>query len=152
LCPGAFYLVTTRDYSSVPQQREDNFLVDGTIPPVTEFSSPFRGKTVEDIAEWLENAPSTVTIDEHYFAVLDDNSEANDTVTICRKYDPNYDNGPKVGEVQFFPWTAGEAGDVMAVAATTGAFDDRMDMYQEQQRYTGAVDLSRGRPYWESMP
>lgn len=147
LWPGAFYLVTN-DYSSAPQKCEDNCLSEGTIPPLRTFTSPFRGKTVEDGAKWLENAPSTISIDRHYFAVLDDNSEANDSVTICRKHNHDYDGGPKAGEVQFFPWPAAEAGNVMTVAKDL-AFDDRLDMYQGHQRSTGGADLSRGTPFWK---
>ncbi len=57
----------------------------GTIPPVIQFSNMFSGNTVEEAAEWLRNGPESMFLQRKLFVVLDDYSEANDTITICRR-------------------------------------------------------------------
>jgi hypothetical protein len=139
----------------------------GTIPPVIQFSNLFSGKTIGEAAEWLQNGPESMFLERKLFAVLDDYSEANDTITICRrnpkKADGTFYAEDEYGEVQFFPHAAANTGDV--IGATIGmfaTFDDCLDMYQmgrisrwkaagKPENGPDARDLSRGKPYWQPV-
>jgi hypothetical protein len=145
-------LVTASDYSAVPVPDEYGCDSIGTVPPIAAFTSPFQGKSVEDVAVWLENMPREHCIDRHMFLILDDNSEANDSVTICRSHDPNQlSYGPRPGEIDFFPDPADTAGSNM-VLYETGLFDSRLCEYQRGKGRNGDVNLSRGKAWWRTLP
>jgi hypothetical protein len=77
------------------------------MPPITEFNSSFAGKPIEDAAHWLENGPQSMFLQRADFSVLDDNSQKNNTITICRRmiggpYMTEHDEGA----VQFYPCDA----------------------------------------------
>lgn len=152
MIPGLFYLVTGNEYP-VLTESDDSMKAGGTIPPITGFISSFSGKTIEEAAAWLQNGPEWLFLDRKNFAVLDDNSEAKDTITICRrnprKADGTIRSKDEYGEVQFYPCSADEAGNCMIVGATMAAkFDDYLDIYQLQQVHYREPDLSRGKPYY----
>jgi len=133
-------------------------VAEGTVPPITQFENPFGGKTVEDAAEWLEKGPESMFLErEMVFVVLDDDSVANDTFTICRK---KMWDGVKGGdgtqyekavdkEIHFFPHAAGEAGNIVcSILAMVQDFDEYLDMYQSRWKlfsWRNGPDLSRGK-------
>jgi hypothetical protein len=146
--PGFFFLVDASDYSALPVRREDSdddFQPEGAIPPVHTSIDSFHGKSIGDVVNWLKDMPSIYNIYSTHFIVLDDNSDTNDTITICRRYNPEYPCAMKPGEVQFFPYDAETAGNLTFMAYGE-SFDERLDEYQIDVRYTRVQDLSRGTP------
>lgn len=142
---GTFYLVTSREY---PSFEETNDLDEvGTIPPIPEFTSPFAGKSISDAADWLQDAPASTFLQRNDFAVLDDNSEGNNTMTICRYAGGYYTTKDDEGDVQFYPCKAEGASCQMWSGSYFSYFDDALDTYQGRVREAGQPDLSRGKPY-----
>ncbi|MCJ1361328.1 hypothetical protein MMC16_000426 [Acarospora aff. strigata] len=114
--------LVTGDYDDAPKKRTDNRLNEGTAAPIQSFTSPFAGKTIEDAAEWLKNAPEDVDLNRMFFAVLDDRSESDDTITLCRIGDGGMEG--KKGELQYFPeeaWGAQIYLETMMAALSTTA-------------------------------
>lgn len=84
-----WYLVATLDYDAAPQRKPDDTGAPGTPPPIDpSFSSPFVGKSLEDVARWLRGKPQSVDVDGRYFGVLDKQAEKSGKVAICRLNDP----------------------------------------------------------------
>lgn len=139
------YLATDA-YNDAPQKRTDNRINDGTTPPVMSFPipSPFAGRTIEAAAEWLKAAPGDVDLDRRFFAVLDEHSEANDTITIVRIGDGGVEG--REGGVQYFPVKATEAAIYLNSMSST-TFDERLQGYQIGRKLKREADLSKGEPY-----
>lgn len=77
--------VATDNYDDAPKVRNNNELAEGSKAPISEsYASPFVGKTLEDCAKWLQQAPSDVAIDKEYFTALVEHSKEEDTVMACR--------------------------------------------------------------------
>ncbi|KAL8906214.1 MAG: hypothetical protein Q9171_006357 [Xanthocarpia ochracea] len=84
-----WYLVATLDYHAAPQRKLDGTGQDGTPAPIDpSSSSPFVGKSLEDVARWLRGKPQSVDVDDRYFGVLDKQAEKSGKVAICRINDP----------------------------------------------------------------
>lgn len=95
--------------------------------------------------------------------MLDDHSEANNTITICRrnprKGDDTYYANDEYGEGEWFPVGTEEATIVLeAIEGMFAHFDDCLASYQGRirgaagQRGDYGPDLSRGAPYWGPPP
>lgn len=135
------------DYGHAPQRRRqggDNqeaaVCNEGTHPPLpSTFASPFAGQSIPQVAKWLQGAPDHVDLDGRFFGVLDDVSEQDDTVQLCRIGDGQGEGAE--GLVQWFPVAVrGEFfGHIPA-----GAFDDDLKGYQGRQRLAGRPDHSSG--------
>lgn len=79
-----FWLVSTSDYSLAPT-KEGNKVNLGTSPPIqSNFSSPFIGSTLEEVARWLRNKPEDTDLDSHHFGVVDKRSAVEGTVLLCK--------------------------------------------------------------------
>jgi hypothetical protein len=118
---GWSFWVATDSYDDMPAPDEYNKPnADGTKPPLLEtWSSPWAGKTVEDCAEWLQKMPSVegpqyyhhTSVDRNYFLAMDEYSEGDDTILVCRV--TKKENGelrvdfvPQATvEVQMYMWT-----------------------------------------------
>lgn len=137
--------LVTGNYDDAPKKRTDNRLNDGTAAPIEQpFTSPFAGKTIEDAAEWLKNLPEFVDLNRMFFAVLNDRSESDDTITLCRIGDGGTEG--KKGELQYFPSEAQHA-QIFLETMMAGAFDERLQGYQRTQQMRGEPDLSKGEPW-----
>lgn len=144
--PGTFYLVSSHEYPNIAPSNDLSEV--GTMPPITEFSSSFAGKTIEDAAEWLENGPQSMFLQRADFAVIDDNSEKSNTITICRRIiGGSYTTEHDEGKVQFYPCDAEGAGGNMFGGVYSYMFDDALDRYQKRVGISELPDLSRGKPY-----
>lgn len=83
-------------------------------------------------------------LERKLFVVLDDYSEANDTITICRRNSRKAEGGYYVDdeydEVEFYPHEAANAGDtIKAILGVDAIFDDRLNMYQMAWRRQEAI-------------
>lgn len=79
-----YFWLATKNYDDAPQKNPDHGS-DGTEAPIDEsFTSPFVGQSVDAAAEFLRNAPDTVDVERHFFAVLDDRTEKDGSVVMCR--------------------------------------------------------------------
>lgn len=140
--------VATSNYDDVPKNRNDNQLPEGTTAPIPQnFTSPFAGKTLNECAKWLQNAPSDVAIDKEYFTAIDEHSQEDDTVLVCRvlKQGKNGDGDGDV-ELAYFPQPTDKI--VMEMATNDGLkFDEKAGNYQAQRREDGRPDRSRAGPY-----
>jgi hypothetical protein len=72
------------DKYSVAPQKEDGKVNLGTESRITaEWTSPWIGYSIEDVAKWLQEKPDSVDLDGNHFAVL--SKEAVDkTVVLCK--------------------------------------------------------------------
>ncbi|KAL8639554.1 MAG: hypothetical protein Q9226_008859, partial [Calogaya cf. arnoldii] len=63
----------TLSYRAAPWRKPDGTQhTMGTPTPIDpSFSSPFSGKSLDDIARWLRGKPQTVNLDDTFFGVLD---------------------------------------------------------------------------------
>ena len=136
----AWYLwLVTGDYKGAPQQRDDNEINEGTAAPISSsFKSTFEGKTPEECAAWLIEAPKEVDLNRQYFAVMDMHSWKDNTTTMCRIKDD--------GNVKYYP---GEAQYAAMDLLTSDAlyFEERLESYQGKRRWDKKPDLSKGEPY-----
>ncbi|KAL9013260.1 MAG: hypothetical protein Q9173_002045 [Seirophora scorigena] len=84
-----WWYLATLDYRAAPQRKPDGTGQTGTSTPIDpSFSSPFVGKRLEDVAQWLKGKPQSVDLDERYFGVLDKQAEKSGKIAICRLNDP----------------------------------------------------------------
>jgi len=81
-----YYYLATDDYASAPHKKPDGPSEDGTEAPIDKsFKSPFVGKSVADVAEWLKKKPKDVALDPNFFAVLDKKAkEGEGSIVLCR--------------------------------------------------------------------
>ncbi|KAL8862176.1 MAG: hypothetical protein Q9178_001632 [Gyalolechia marmorata] len=83
-----WYLVATLDYRAAPQ-RDPEYKTLGTQAPIDPSSpSPFVGKSLEDVAQWLRGKPQSVYLDARFFGVLDKQTAKSGKVAVCRLNDP----------------------------------------------------------------
>ncbi len=76
--------LATKNYDDAPQKHPDHG-VEGTKAPIDDsFTSPFVGESVEDVAAFLKKAPVTVGLERCFFAVLDNRTEKDGSVVMCR--------------------------------------------------------------------
>lgn len=120
-------------YTNAPQKRADNLVNEGTHPPITAFTSPFAGHSITEAAEWLKQAPQEVDLDRNFFGFLDDYSEEDDTVQLCRIGED--------GEVRWYP--AKPSGAEFAYKQDEDFESDLMG-YIFKQRRVGKPDRSSG--------
>lgn len=108
------HLVSTKDYDSLPDFNGP-MAVPGTQPPIPPtWQSPFLGKSLEEIAEWVRGIPKPPkAVCKAFFAVLKKEVyEERGIVMICKvgegdgKGDRDGDGDGEGGEVQTLPWTA----------------------------------------------
>jgi hypothetical protein len=65
-----YYYWLAHDYSTLPQEREDEE-IEGTVPPLPRtWRSPFLGSTVEAAFEFVKNAPGKL-LNRRHIVVLD---------------------------------------------------------------------------------
>ncbi|KAL8714205.1 MAG: hypothetical protein Q9220_001934 [cf. Caloplaca sp. 1 TL-2023] len=84
------WYLATPDYSMAPQKRPDGRSHQGTVDPVAPFfSSPFKGKSLEDVTRWLRNKPQQVELDPRFFGVLDKQAMISGQIATCRLEDPH---------------------------------------------------------------
>lgn len=78
------FWLATKNYDDAPQKNPDHGS-DGTEAPVDDsFTSPWVGESVEAAAEFLSKAPASVDVERRFFAVLDDRTEKDGSVVMCR--------------------------------------------------------------------
>ena len=132
-------------YQDAPKLRADGFLADGTQPPIPgDFSSPFVGMPLEEAAAWVAAAPVDVAFNRDYFAALDGDSRADDTVQLVRVLKKDAEGRPV--ELQYFPEKIDYA--VIQLATAMGVdFDEALSRYQTQRMVDGKPDRSCGDPY-----
>lgn len=79
-----YFWLATKNYDDAPQRNPDHGS-DGTKAPVDEsFTSPWVGESVEAAAEFLSKAPDSVDVERRFFAVLDERTETDGSVVMCR--------------------------------------------------------------------
>ncbi|KAL8916911.1 MAG: hypothetical protein Q9208_008275 [Pyrenodesmia sp. 3 TL-2023] len=84
-----WWYLATLDYRDAPHKEADGTHTLGTPTPVDpSFSSPFAGKNLEDVAQWLRGKPQTVNVDDRFFGVLDKQVAESGKIPICRLNDP----------------------------------------------------------------
>ncbi|KAI4260215.1 MAG: hypothetical protein L6R42_004160 [Xanthoria sp. 1 TBL-2021] len=85
-----WYLPATLSYRAAPQRmKPDGTHELGTPMPIDpSFSSPFTGKSLEDVARWLRGKPQPVNVDDRFFGVLDKQAEKSGKIAVCRLNDP----------------------------------------------------------------
>lgn len=82
-CQGVRGLWLATDYDDAPK-KDHNTIHERTEFPIDKgYKSPFAGKKVEDVVEWLKQKPEDVDLNEHFFAILDKTAEGGEIV-VCR--------------------------------------------------------------------
>ncbi|KAI1244684.1 hypothetical protein MGN70_014561 [Eutypa lata] len=118
--------LATDNYQDAPR-RVKNAYPEGTKAPIpANFSSPFVGKTLEDCAKWLQEAPDDVALNREYFTAVDNSSREDDTIQICRVI----------------------AESTIQMSTSLGVkFDEALQRYQRNRMRDGKPDRSKGVPY-----
>lgn len=81
-------------YSNLPNYRP-NYKIDGTASPISkDWRSPFVGKSIEDAANFIRNAPKPPKpLCKRFFAVLQkDKSDQSPSLLICKIVPENDDS------------------------------------------------------------
>lgn len=94
---------------------------------------------MEQVGDWLKNAPPEVDLDRRFFAVLDEHSCDDDTVQLCRIGDGEGE-GPR-GKVQWLPRPP--KGQFFGYIEG-GMFDSDSQGYRFNQQRAGRPDRSSG--------
>ncbi|KAF2113500.1 hypothetical protein BDV96DRAFT_661639 [Lophiotrema nucula] len=77
------FWLAKENYDDAPK-RETGKAHEGDAPPISrDYTSPFIGKKVEDVADWLRNKPDSTDLDLHHFAILDKTAQ-DGKIVICR--------------------------------------------------------------------
>lgn len=82
-------MVATLDYRAAPQRNSEHKATGTQAPINPSSSSPFIGKSLEDVAQWLRGKPQSVDVDARFFGVLDKQTAKSGKVAVCRLNDPN---------------------------------------------------------------
>lgn len=140
--------ISISQWTPTPTPRKNALTIESIRGPRRQSTpsppSPFAGKKIEEVAEWLTAAPEEVDLDRRFFAVLDENSTGNDTLTIARTGDGGVESAE--GEVQYFPIPATEAASYLNSMKSNG-FDERLQGYQRKRERSQEEDLSKGEPF-----
>lgn len=115
---------------------------EATQPPLDDsFKSPWIGKTIEECAQWLQNAPSDSGVQREYFTAMDQFSKEDDTVLTCRVRNENGEV-----EVDYYPLATKEI--AMHMLTNRGSkFDEAGHAYQTRMKREGKPDRSQGGPF-----
>lgn len=85
LSPWYYWLAEPDFTTALPhQKRPDGTDRMGTEAPVSSISDAFFGKTVDELATALKDAPQEAYLNREYFAVVDEQSQQDRTVMLCR--------------------------------------------------------------------
>lgn len=135
--------LATDSYDDIPKARNDNELPTGTEPPISDtFTSPWVGKSLEDCAKWLQQAPADSAVHRDYFTAMNEFSKKDDTVLVCRVKSKD---GDKI-ELEYFPQPTDKI--VMEMATNGGLkFDEKAQNYQRSRMKDGKPDRSKAGPY-----
>ena len=80
-----WWYLATSDYDAAPQKDDKPIFKKWTSAPIPpSFQSPFIGKTPQDAAHWLQNKPASVSLDPHFFGLLDKQAGKSGKVALCR--------------------------------------------------------------------
>ncbi|KAF2648758.1 hypothetical protein K491DRAFT_698672 [Lophiostoma macrostomum CBS 122681] len=95
--------VASSEYSDIPRRPMGSRIPEGSKPPLESLPSVWIGKTIEQCAQWLSQAPEDIAVNRIYFAVISENMKENDTVTLCRTVeDIPEENEEDRGQLQYF--------------------------------------------------
>lgn len=123
-----FFLSSHDDLSDAPRTRDDdNFVNEGTSLPITDYMSPFVGRSIPDVAFVLRDAREDIDLHRRLFLVIDGKSEDTDTITICRRGDVDYEGD----EVQWYRIPANQSAMEMA-AMEPYTFEEHKQSYDRQ--------------------
>ncbi|EMR71282.1 hypothetical protein UCREL1_1676 [Eutypa lata UCREL1] len=135
--------LATDNYQDAPR-RVKNAYPEGTKAPIpANFSSPFVGKTLEDCAKWLQEAPDDVALNREYFTAVDNSSREDDTIQICRVIGKG-----ELGNIQVECFPVPTAESTIQMSTSLGVkFDEALQRYQRNRMRDGKPDRSKGVPY-----
>ena len=98
-----WYLPTT-DYAAAPRYSDDPVDQKWTRRPIDRsYYSPFVGKGMKDVVQWIRNKPKDVKLDSHHFGILDKEAGKSGKVVLCRIGDAHL----KGNRVTCMLWNAG---------------------------------------------
>ncbi|KAF1988476.1 hypothetical protein K402DRAFT_391707 [Aulographum hederae CBS 113979] len=93
-------LLSTSSYADTIKRDPKKSHPGSTAPVDESFKSPFVGKKVEDVAEWIMKKPDDVDVDSHFFAIVDRRAEKDTTLVVCRIGD-KYLKGEELSAMRF---------------------------------------------------
>ncbi|KAF2443356.1 hypothetical protein P171DRAFT_414795 [Karstenula rhodostoma CBS 690.94] len=136
--------VATNSYEDMPAAPgERQPPPEATKPPLeNSFKSPWIGKTVEDCAVWLQNAPDNSGVEREYFTAMNRFSREDDTVLTCRVR-----SGSSRVEVGYYPLATADISMYM-ITNRGSRFDEAGYTYQARVRRDGKPDRSQGGPFY----
>lgn len=115
---------------------------EATKPPLEDsFKSPWIGKTVENCAEWLQNAPNDSGVQREYFTAMNQFSKEDDAVLTCRIRN----EGSEV-KVDYYPLSTAEISMYM-ITNRGSKFDEAGHAYQARVEREGKPDRNQGGPF-----
>jgi hypothetical protein len=126
--------VASKAYDEAPKE----VFSDGTVAPVAKsFESLWVGRSIQDCANWLREAPDYVAVHPDYFTAIDAHSKDEDTVLVCRWFDC----GGAI-DVEYFPQSTDDV--TMCMYTNDGlSFEERALCYQDRMKREGKPDRSK---------
>ncbi|KAL9617682.1 MAG: hypothetical protein Q9160_007515 [Pyrenula sp. 1 TL-2023] len=138
--------LATDTYDHAPMRLSNDHIVEGTKAPISTFTSPWVGKSLEECGQWLKGAGDRAAFCQKFFAAIDEYSKADGTIQLCRIVPaPNH---PDSITVKCYPIDRELAAQHFFVLAE-GDFEQRLASYQLKQLHFKKPDRSKGKPYLE---
>ena len=90
------FWLASESFDDAPEKQEEE-LGEGTIPPISkDFKSPWTGKKIDKLVQWLQAKPENIDLNARHFAVLDNGARDDPpTMVVCRVGD-QFGDGDKV--------------------------------------------------------
>ena len=91
-----WWYLATADYAAAPRFSDDPIDKKWTRRPINRsYHSPFIGRSLKDVVQWIKRKPKDVKLDSHHFGLLDKQSGQSGKVVLCKIGD-KYLKGNKV--------------------------------------------------------
>ena len=121
------FLPTASDLSDAPRKRADGEVSDGTPTPISNYTSPFTGQTIQQVAFVLRDAAEEIDLERRLFAIVNSNSGETKTITVCRRGNRDYEGD----EVEWYRIPATEAA-LELDAMEPGTWEEHKTAYDRQ--------------------
>ena len=138
--------MASSEYSDVPRRPKGNPIPEGSKPPLGSLPSAWIGKTIEQCAQWLSEAPEDIAVNKRYFAVICEHMKEEDAVMLCRTVeDIPEEREEDRGQLQYFPVKT-ERTELILMQTIGIEFLERLMQYRTRRLQEGKPDRSKGGP------
>ena len=91
----SFWLATD-NYEDAPKKKP-YWRSEGTIPPIPkDFTSPWIGRNIRELVQWLKDEPEETDLNGRHFAVLDKGARDESPTVVCCRFGDLHAQGDKL--------------------------------------------------------